>query len=343
MTSIWSAPAPIPEKLKDIVIKYKADVEKALHQAPAFKLFTPTTFRYLVVEGIKYLVNVKVSEFLPEEHLVQVELFEDLKQNFHFVNAIPLYHFGTKYKSHLHQYAAEQTTTTPASQTPPLGPGPAKPPKIPLGPGPVIPIHEWKPVDKQVTDLANQQREAAENYLHTKFTLYNPVEYGTTKSGLWNTIYYIIVETSERTLYVLGEPQVTKYYTEIVVEVTDAVKPIFERAINLGTGLPPLTPDNTHSGTGNPTNGPYKITKELSDVTIKFKKDAEKYTGQDYPVFNPAQYYTQLQGIATTYWVQVAIGLPLALHGPPIIYVKLNKPLLGPSNFSFVSAGDELN
>jgi len=213
-------------------------------------------------------------------------------------------------------------------------------PHIPLGPGPVIPISAWRIIDKEATDIALSQTSAVEGYLHQTFNTYNPVEYATVSSGLIHTTYYIVIETGELTVLVLGAPQTSKFFIEIAVNhnTLDGSNTLVS-AFSLTTGLPPISPDNNVSvGSGGGLAGPFPITPELAQAAITFRPQVQQYTGVTYTIYEPQTYYSQVVA-GTNYNVYVKTG-----DGPnAFVYVKLFLALTPGSQLSFVSASQQLN
>lgn len=356
-TGGWSAPESVTEKLKEVTIGFKEDAEHKIGHK--FQSFNPTKFKFQVVAGVKYLVQVGVSEpFQNVVYQIEVEIFENLKGAFSFLDAYPLYVTGTKIKSHLYQNAG--VPTVPAPHTPfiggpgpvilphlPLGPGPVVPPTsptIPLGPGPVVPpIIKWKPVTDQVKEIAEREKGAIEALLKTKFQLYIPTEFAITVE-FTTTTYYVVIQTGEFKYLLLGAPKVIKTYTEatILFSILNGQYRLVN-AVHLD-GLPPINPSGqitSDSGSGGQLQGPFAVTPELKDAVIGFKQQVEAYTGAKYLLFNPISYYSQVVA-GTNYYVQTVVQNADGSQIVYPIYVNLFLSLEGPAYYVFKSAGQQL-
>jgi len=345
---------PVPTQLKDVTISFKSDAEKIIGHI--FHEFLPLSYHSQVVAGTRYLVLVQISKgFL---FTINVEIFEDLQGQFHFVNAYPLYTLGQKVLSHALQHTEytpaqpeEDSSTTVGSKisaffkdTLHLGPGPVKPPTVPLGPGPVIPsgpiipISGWKTATKEVIAIAEKEKAAAEALLKTTFKIFTPAEFALTHSLEYET-FFIVVETSELDFRVLGEPKSIKFYTELTVNhyyLSRESKLV--NAAALPNGLPQNprieTPNQgVGSGSGGQIQGPFTITTQLAEAAISFKTQTEEYTGVKYTKFVPKTFYHQVVA-GTLYYVYVQTGDLLGSY----IIVEFFLGLTPASKYQFVRA-----
>jgi len=221
-----SGPFPIDEETKKLALRFKAAAEHQLGRE--FPIYNPLTYSTQVVAGINFFIAVAVTPV--GWGTVQLQIFENLNKEFHFINAHYIFHHGQ----------APPVAPSSGGQVP-TGPGPVVPPHIPTGTGPVVFPTPWAEVTKQVTHFTDSLKEQIETKLGRTLKVFVPVQYSTLTT-FHDTRYTVIVESGVFTYYLHDVPQYFKNYIEVVFSEGHPVsaKPHLISAQDLVGPLPPI-------------------------------------------------------------------------------------------------------